>query len=186
MLISALAQAGIAQTDTADPNMQNLYAWQKNVLGNVKGLLVPGVVLRGSISAGGIMPGGGAGLGFGGVELSSSQFRVGEMVTLYAVDMPLPDQVGGRIITATQAVKQMPQQNLDLSASRFTKIFGSNTSLLNAYVGSQRRELVQFGIQSAVRAATAALLAKKFGVQGCLPPPTPERQVIAQVNPPGR
>jgi hypothetical protein len=114
----------------------------------------------GSIDALDFIPGGGVSAGAYGASAGYNQNRANLRIDLRLVEMPVGDNVGGRIIATTTVQKQVVNDGVNISLSRY---FGSASPVLvNFEAGAQRREALQDSTGDMLDLAIADLLEQVF------------------------
>ena len=114
----------------------------------------------GSISGLDFVPGGGVSAGAFGASAGYNQNRAQLRIDLRLVEMPVGDNVGGRVVATTTVKKQVVNDGVQISLSRY---FGSATPVLaNFDAGAQRREALQDSTGDMLDLAVADLLEQTF------------------------
>lgn len=116
--------------------------------------------VTGSISGLDFIPGGGISAGAFGASAGYNQNRAQLRIDLRLVEMPVGNSVGGRVVATTTVTKQVVNDGVQVSLSRY---FGSATPVLaNFDAGAQRREALQDSTGDMLDLAVADLLEQTF------------------------
>lgn len=114
----------------------------------------------GSIDGLDFVPGGGVSAGAFGASAGYNQNRAQLRIDLRLVEMPVGDSVGGRVVATTTVKKEVVNDGVQISLSRY---FGSATPVLaNFDAGAQRREALQDSTGDMLDLAIADLLEQLF------------------------
>lgn len=89
--------------------------------------------------------------------------------------MPKGNRPGGRVIASTTVKKQIVQDGVRVSLSRYMALGGTKT-LFEADGGFGRREPMKYSTREMIDVATADVLAQIFGINGCTTPEAPRQK----------
>jgi hypothetical protein len=192
MLVSSLIRAGVKVVDQS-PALRALADWQlvkisQKLVGNGRNWSVSDngkpittdfmpltnammaqakIGLLGAITSTDFIPGGGVNVSVAGAGGGYNKNAAITRIDMRAILMPAANEmVGGKVIASTVVEKQIVQDGVQISISRY---FGpsSGPTLISVDAGYMRREPMQLSTGAMLDLATADLLAQIFKINAC-------------------